>query len=51
VTEQLAALDGVSTRCFDPLTSLLQYADVDEVYRLLHRLVERLHAEDVGGHF
>lgn len=52
VDEGLSALpDGHATLCFDSLTALLQYADVEEAYRLLHPLVERLHADRVVGHF
>jgi hypothetical protein len=52
VGEAIAALpDGPGTLCFDSLTALLQYAEVEEAYRLLHPLVERLHAAGVVGHF
>lgn len=52
VGEQLAALPaGTGTLCFDSVTALLQYADAEEAYRLLHPLVERLHAERTVGHF
>lgn len=52
VGEAIAALpDGPRTLCFDSLTALLQYAEVEEAYRLLHPLVERLHAAGVVGHF
>lgn len=52
VGEAIEALpDGPATLCFDSLTALLQYAAVDEAYRLLHPLVERLHAASVVGHF
>ncbi|TSD15299.1 hypothetical protein DP107_05475 [Haloglomus irregulare] len=52
VGEGLSALpDGHATLCLDSLTALLQYADVEEAYRLLHPLVERLHADRVVGHF
>jgi len=52
IDEQLTALpDGHAALCFDSLTALLQYADVEEAYRLLHPLVERLHADRVVGHF
>ena len=52
VEKGLSALpDGHATLCFDSLTALLQYADVEEAYRLLHPLVERLHADRVVGHF
>lgn len=52
VGEQLAALpEGIGTLCFDSVTALLQYADAGEAYRLLHPLVERLHADRTVGHF
>ncbi|WP_276258333.1 DUF7504 family protein [Haloglomus litoreum] len=52
VTEALSALpDGPATLCFDSVTALLQYATVEEAYRLLHPLVERLHTQGVVGHF
>jgi hypothetical protein len=51
VGEALSALpEGRSTLCFDSLTALLQYADVEDAYRLLHPLIERCHAEGVVAH-
>lgn len=37
--------------CFDSLTVLLQYADVERVFRFLHVLSSRLAEENVQAHF
>lgn len=37
--------------CFQSLTSLLQYASLDDVYRFLHALLANLDAYSAVGHF
>ena len=44
--------DGNETvACFDSLTALLQYADLQSVYKFLHVLTGRFDAADVTSHF
>ncbi|WP_240334755.1 DUF835 domain-containing protein [Halorussus sp. MSC15.2] len=45
------ALDGRTVACFDSLTALLQYADLQTVYKFLHVLTGRFAAADVTAHF
>lgn len=37
--------------CFDSLSILLQYADIERVYRFLHVLTRRLETVDASAHF
>lgn len=37
--------------CFDSLTSLLQYVDLETAYEFLHVLTGRLYAQGVSAHF
>lgn len=39
------------TACFDSLTALLQYADLQTIYKFLHVLTGRFEAADVTAHF
>lgn len=39
------------TLCFDSLTAFLQYVALEDAYRHLHALIERLWAAGVVGHF
>lgn len=50
VTELLADADGATTVCFDSVTSLLQYVDVDTAYEFLHVVLGRLYSHDAVGH-
>lgn len=43
--------DGNVGLCFDSLTSLLQYVDVETAYEFLHVLTGRLYAQGVRAHF
>lgn len=43
--------DGPTTVCFDSLTALLQYADLETAYEFLHILVGRVYAADATIHF
>lgn len=51
ITDPLPYGDGTTVFCFDSLTALLQYVDVDRAYRFLHALVERLWSADAHAHF
>lgn len=50
VTELLAA-DGSTAVCFDSVTALLQYVDLDTAFEFLHVFVGRLDRHDAAGHF
>lgn len=50
-TESLPTGDGRTVFCFDSLTALLQYVELDRAYRFLHALVERLWVADARAHF
>jgi hypothetical protein len=43
--------DQRATLCFDSVTAFLQYVDLEDAYRYLHALIERLWAAGVVGHF
>jgi len=43
--------DSRTVACFDSLTALLQYADLQTVYKFLHVLTGRFEAADVTAHF
>ncbi|WP_246045654.1 DUF7504 family protein [Halorussus ruber] len=43
--------DNRTVACFDSLTALLQYADLQTVYKFLHVLTGRFDAADVSAHF
>jgi hypothetical protein len=43
--------DGRTVACFDSLTALLQYADLQTVYKFLHVLTGRFDAAGVTAHF
>ncbi|WP_276299363.1 DUF7504 family protein [Halorussus lipolyticus] len=54
LSEALKQWDGNGHRtvaCFDSLTALLQYADLQTVYKFLHVLTGRFDAADVTAHF
>jgi hypothetical protein len=43
--------DAKSVVCFDSITALLQYVDVETAYEFLHVLTGRMHAFGATGHF
>ncbi|UPV75900.1 hypothetical protein M0R89_07535 [Halorussus limi] len=43
--------DNETVACFDSLTALLQYADLQTVYKFLHVLTGRFDTADVTAHF
>jgi len=43
--------DNQTVVCFDSLTALLQYADLQTIYKFLHVLTGRFDAADVTAHF
>lgn len=47
----LEGWEGDVALCFDSLTSLLQYVDLETAYEFLHVLTGRLYAQDVVAHF
>jgi hypothetical protein len=54
LSEILKEWDGNGKRtvaCFDSLTALLQYADLQTIYKFLHVLTGRFDAADVTAHF
>jgi hypothetical protein len=51
VTELLAESEGSTAVCFDSVTSLFQYVDVDTAYEFLHVFAGRLYRNDAVGHF
>lgn len=51
VLKAWAGSDARSVVCFDSITALLQYVDVETVYEFLHVLTGRLYAFDASGHF
>jgi hypothetical protein len=51
VLKQWEDNDNRTVACFDSLTALLQYADLQTIYKFLHVLTGRFDAADVTGHF
>jgi hypothetical protein len=51
VLKEWARNDYPTTACFDSLTALLQYADLQTVYKFLHVLTGRFDAAGVTAHF
>jgi hypothetical protein len=51
VTEFLDASDGATAVCFDSVTALLQYVDMDTAFEFLHVFAGRLHRHGAVGHF
>ncbi|MFC7081754.1 DUF7504 family protein [Halorussus caseinilyticus] len=51
VLKQWSGDGGQTVACFDSLTALLQYADLQTVYKFLHVLTGRFDAADVTAHF
>ena len=43
--------DARTVVCFDSLTAMLQYADVETAYEFLHVVVSRVYATDAVAHF
>jgi len=50
VTELLSSVEGPSAVCFDSVTSLLQYVDVETAFEFLHVFAGRLYRHDAVGH-
>jgi len=51
VTELLSGTNGSTAVCFDSVTALLQYVDLDTAFEFLHVFVGRLHRHGAIGHF
>jgi hypothetical protein len=51
IRRYLEAWDGPIAVCFDSLTSLLQYTDLETAYEFLHVLTGQLHAAGAVAHF
>lgn len=50
VTELLSGVEGTTAVCFDSVTSLLQYVDVETAFEFLHVFAGRLYRHDAVGH-
>jgi len=46
-----AETGGQTVVCFDSLTALMQYVDIETIYEFLHVLTGRLYTFDAVGHF
>ncbi|MFC4548679.1 MULTISPECIES: DUF7504 family protein [Halorussus] len=51
ILKEWSAADADTVACFHSLTALLQYADLQTVYKFLHVLTGRFEAAGVTGHF
>lgn len=51
ILKQWSANDNHTVCCFHSLTALLQYADLQTVYKFLHVLTGRFEATEVTAHF
>lgn len=47
----LSEFDNQVLVCFDSLTSLLQYVDIQTAYEFLHAVIGQIHAADARAHF
>ncbi|WP_123535386.1 DUF7504 family protein [Halosimplex salinum] len=51
IGELLSQWDGAPVVCFDSLTSMLQYVEVETAYEFLHAITGQLYAADAKAHF
>lgn len=51
IGEFLSARDGDLFVCFDSLTAMLQYVEVETAYEFLHAVTGQLYAADARAHF
>jgi hypothetical protein len=51
IGEFLADWEGELVVCFDSLTAMLQYVDVETAYEFLHAITGQLYAADARAHF
>jgi hypothetical protein len=51
VGEFISGRDGPIAVCFDSLTALLQYVDLETAYEFLHALTGQLYSADAVSHF
>jgi hypothetical protein len=51
VTELLSDAEGRTAVCFDSVTALLQYVNLDTAFEFLHVFAGRLNRHDAVGHF
>lgn len=51
IGEFLSAWEGDLVVCFDSLTAMLQYVDVETAYEFLHAITGQLYAADARAHF
>jgi len=51
IGEYLSQWDGAPVVCFDSLTAMLQYVDVETAYEFLHAITGQLYAADARAHF
>jgi len=51
IGEFLSEFDAPVTLCFDSLTSMLQYVDVQTAYEFLHAITGQVHAAGARAHF
>lgn len=51
IGEALSEFDAPVTLCFDSLTSMLQYVDVQTAYEFLHAVTGQVHAAGARAHF
>jgi len=51
IGEFLSAWDGNVVVCFDSLTAMLQYVELETAYEFLHAITGQLYAADARAHF
>jgi hypothetical protein len=51
VGEFISNQEGPTAVCFDSVTAMLQYVDIETAYEFLHALTGRLYAADAFAHF
>jgi hypothetical protein len=51
IGEYLSAWEGTVVVCFDSLTTMLQYVEVETAYEFLHAITGQLYAADARAHF
>ena len=51
IGEFLSAWDGEVVVCFDSLTAMLQYVELETAYEFLHAITGQLYAADARAHF
>jgi len=51
IGESISAWEGAPVVCFDSVTAMLQYVDIEIAYEFIHSITGQLYAADARAHF